>query len=288
MTLSGLFVPLVTPFEDDGDIAFTALERLAHSVLDGGATGLVALATTAETSTLTADERSRVLAVCVRVCEERDVPLIAGAGSNSTAESVAAVAQLGLRVTAALSVVPYYTRPSQAGIVAHFTRLAGTSPVPLIVYNIPYRTGVGLDADTLFQLARIPNIIGFKHAVGGIDDATMAMMSCVPDGFAVLAGDDLYASPLLALGATGAITASANVATAAFAALVDAWHAGETARAQKRGHSLVALTSALFAEPNPVVIKSVLAAQGIIPSSFVRLPLLPATASARDRALRTL
>ncbi|GAA5061491.1 4-hydroxy-tetrahydrodipicolinate synthase [Nocardia callitridis] len=288
MTLTGLFVPLITPFTDDGAVAVDALHDLAEQALIDGATGLVALGTTAETAMLTDDERASVTEVCTRVCRAHGAPLILGAGANATAASMDAVAALDPSLAAALAVVPYYVRPSEAGVIAHFTHLAAVSPVPLIIYNIPYRTGRTLSADTLLRLAELPNVIGVKHAVGGIDDTTITLMSTRPTQFAVFAGDDLYASPLLALGASGAIVASAVVATAPFADLVTAWHRGDSMRARTIGHRLAGLTTALFAEPNPTVIKAVLAAQGRIPSPAVRLPLLPATESSLYTALAAL
>jgi 4-hydroxy-tetrahydrodipicolinate synthase len=288
MTLTGLFVPLITPFTDSGELAVDALDGLAHSVLDDGAAGIVALGTTAETATLTAEERRQVLDICSRACAEHGAHLIAGAGSNSTADSIEALAVLGPLITAALTVVPYYTRPSEAGVLAHFRRLAATSPVPLIVYNIPYRTGQILGLETLRELAQTPNIIGFKHAVGGIDDTTIALMSMLPPGVAVLAGDDLYAAPMLALGASGAILASAHLRTGSFAALVDGWRDGPIDEARLLANRLATLSSVLFAEPNPVVIKAVLAAQGRIPSPAVRLPLLPASPAAASAAIHAL
>ncbi|WP_159926738.1 MULTISPECIES: 4-hydroxy-tetrahydrodipicolinate synthase [Nocardia] len=288
MTLAGLFVPLVTPFSADGALAADALERLAREVLDDGATGIVALGTTGEPATLTAAERAQVVAVCGRVCRERDAPLIVGVGSNSTAASVEALAGLDPHCTAALTVVPYYTRPSEAGVLAHFRELAAAGPVPLVVYHIPYRTGLSLGFDTLLALAEIPGVIGVKHAVGAIDDVTIAFMSARPADFAVLAGDDLFAAPMLALGADGAIAASAAVHTSSFAALVGAWRTGPLDAARSLGHRLATLSAALFAEPNPAVIKAVLAAQGRIPSPAVRLPLLPASEGATRAALTAL
>ncbi|MEV6279085.1 4-hydroxy-tetrahydrodipicolinate synthase [Nocardia sp. NPDC051832] len=288
MTFTGLFVPLVTPFTASDEIAVEALEGLAHSVLDAGATGLVALGTTAEAATLTTEERQRVLEICAQVCGERNAQLIVGAGTNSTASSINSLATLGSSVAAALTVVPYYTRPSEAGVLAHFRELAATSPVPLIVYNVPYRTSRTLSAETLAELARIPNIAGFKHAIGGIDDATVIFMSSLPPGTDVLAGDDLHVAPLLALGASGGILASANVAPAAFSALISAWRTGTSADARPHAHRLAPLSAALFAEPNPTVIKAVLAARGQIPTPAVRLPLLPASAQATAAALAAL
>ncbi|RJO73839.1 4-hydroxy-tetrahydrodipicolinate synthase [Nocardia panacis] len=285
MTLAGLFVPLVTPFTEDGAFAPDALETLARSHLCDGATGLVALGTTGEPATLTSPERARVLEICARVCAEFDAPLIVGAGSNATAASIEAVTALDGRIAAALTVVPYYTRPSEAGVIAHFHAMADQSPVPLIVYNIPYRTGRTLSADTLLELAAHPNIVGVKHAVGAIDDTTIELMRRRPADFAVLAGDDLYLTPLLALGGAGGILASSAVATASFAELIRAWREGRVDEARALGHRLSALSAALFAEPNPTVIKSVLAVGGRIPAPTVRLPLLPAGKNAAEAAL---
>jgi 4-hydroxy-tetrahydrodipicolinate synthase len=288
--LTGLFVPLVTPFTEEGDLAPGALEKLAHAVIDAGAAGLVALGTTGEPATLTAAERRTVFDICARVCRDRGVTLIASAGTNDTAGSVRALHDLAAwpEVAAALTVVPYYTRPSQDGIIAHFTRLAADSPVPLVVYNIPYRTGVSLSLETLRELARMPGIAGIKHAVGSVDHDTVLLLAGPLDDFAVLAGDDMFASPLLALGAAGAILASAHLCTSEYAALIAAWQAGDAARGREAGHRLAPLAAALFAEPNPAVIKGVLHALGQIPSPAVRLPLLPASQDSVRAALTLL
>jgi 4-hydroxy-tetrahydrodipicolinate synthase len=278
--LTGLYVPLITPFTASGELAPDALEGLAHGVLDDGAAGVVALGTTGEPATLTEAERRRVLDVCAQVCRERSATLIAGAGSNDTAASARALAALAQwpEVSAALTVVPYYTRPSEAGVVAHFTELAAASPVPLVIYNIPQRTGVEIGWRALRRLAELPGVAGMKQAVGGLDADTVMLLADRPDGFAVLCGDDMFASPLLALGAAGAIMASAHLCTSAFAELIAAWRSGAAGRARVLGHRLTPVAAALFAEPNPTVIKGVLHAQGRIPSPAVRLPLLTAGA----------
>jgi 4-hydroxy-tetrahydrodipicolinate synthase len=272
MTLTGLYVPLITPFTADGSVARAALETLAHQILDDGATGLVALGTTAEPGSLTPDERHHVLHLLAGVCRDRRAPLIAGANG------IGALRRLTTHpaVTAALSLVPPFLRPGEAGVHAHFTALAAASPVPLIVYHVPNRTGQNLSTTALRDLAAIDNVTGVKYATGTIDIATVDLLADLPDGFAVLGGDDTLISPLLALGAHGGILASAHLATAGFAELIDAWHTGDAARARKTGHRLAPLSAALFAEPNPTVIKGVLHAQGRIPTAAVRLPLLPA------------
>lgn len=285
--LTGLYVPLITPFSQGGDIDGGALERLAHRVLDDGATGLVALGTTAEAATLTDTERTRVLTVCDQVCRDRDVPLIAGAGTNDTARSAAALADLSRypQVCAALTVVPYYSRPGPAGVLEHFRALAASSPVPLLVYNIPYRTGQSVTWHTMAELAKTPGVGGVKHSAGSIDDETVAMMAGRPPTFSVLGGDDLYISPLLALGADGAILAAAHVRTGDFASLIRLWRDGAAEQARQLGHRLTQVSRALFAEPNPVVIKAVLYRLGRIPSPAVRLPLVGASDAAAAAAL---
>ncbi|MFC3960418.1 4-hydroxy-tetrahydrodipicolinate synthase [Nocardia jiangsuensis] len=285
MLLTGLYVPLITPFTATGELATTALAELAHSALADGATGLVALGTTAEAAALTPEERETVIEICASACARYGAPLVAGAGTNTTASSIEQVTRLDPRVSAALTVVPYYTRPSEDGVVEHFRLLAAASPVPLIVYNIPYRTSRTLSAETLGRIARIPNIAGFKHSTGGIDETTIAFLADLPADTAVLAGDDLFTSPLLALGASGAILACATVAARPYAELIAAWRAGSIEHARQLGHRLVPLTRALFAEPNPTVVKAVLAAQGRIPSPHVRLPLLPARPESTAAAL---
>ncbi|MGJ6965910.1 dihydrodipicolinate synthase family protein [Streptosporangium sp. G11] len=288
--LRGIHVPLITPLTADGRIAMDALERLAHDVLAAGATGIVALGTTAEAATLDETEKLAVIDVCARVCREHDATLIIGAGGNDTRGSATALARLAVwpDVTAALVPVPYFTRPTPPGVLAHFTHLAATSPVPLIVYHVPYRTGQQLDAACLHALGRLPGIVGVKYAVGGIDSHAMELLGDLPPGFAVLAGDDMFASPFLALGATGGILASAHLATGRFTELAAAWLSGDLPRARELGHRLSALSAAAFAEPNPTVIKGVLHAQGRIPTPDVRLPLLPARQGTIDQTLERL
>jgi 4-hydroxy-tetrahydrodipicolinate synthase len=289
-SLDGIHIPLITPFEANGQIAVDALERLGHEVLDAGAVGLVALGTTAESATLDADEKQSVIEVCARVCRERDASLIVGVGSNDTRSSVAALAKLAEwpQTAAALVIVPYYTRPSEAGVLAHFTELTRTSPVPLIVYHIPYRTAQVMRAAALRALAQLPGIVGMKYAPGHIDGETADLFGDLPPGFAVLVGDDVVLSPLLAMGASGGILASAHLATERFVELVAAWRDGDLGRARELGHVLARLSMAAFAEPNPTVIKGVLYAQNRIPTPDVRLPLLPAGPEAVKTALNLL
>ncbi|HLL64629.1 MAG TPA: dihydrodipicolinate synthase family protein [Micromonosporaceae bacterium] len=282
MNLTGLYVPLITPFDAAGAVALDALEELAHQVLGAGATGVVALGTTGEAGALDDAERRVVIDVASRVCRERSAHLLVGAATPQALHALRDRPE----VVAALSVVPPFTRPGEAGVVAHFTALAAASPVPLVVYHVPYRTGQHLSAGAIRRLAGVPGVVGVKYAVGGIDEDTIALLADVPADFAVLGGDDPFLAPLLALGAHGAITASAHVATDQFVTMVQAWRAGDLASARTLGHRLATLSSSLFAEPNPTVIKAVLHAHGRIPTPAVRLPLLPAGPPATQAALR--
>jgi 4-hydroxy-tetrahydrodipicolinate synthase len=283
-TLNGLWIPLVTPFDAAGRVALDALEALAHATLDEGANGLIALGTTGEPGSLADEEKRAVIETSARVCRLRSAPLVVGA---ATAGALAALASTPEAV-AALTVVPPFVRPGEDGVVAHFARLAEDSPVPLIVYDVPYRTGQYLSADALRRLAAIPGVAGVKYAVGGINQDTIALLADLPQGFAVLGGDDPFISPLLALGAQGGILASAHLATARFAELVAAWRDGEAARARALGHRLALLSRALFAEPNPAVVKAALHAQGRIPTPAVRPPLLDASPDSTAAALKQL
>jgi len=287
---SGLLTPVVTPFAADGQVAVDALERLAAELLDAGATGLIALSTTGEPSALDAAERDAVVAACARVCGDRGADLVVGAGTNDTRTTIerhAALADVP-GVVASLAVVPYYVRPSEAGIVAHFQAVAARSPVPLITYNVPYRTGRGLGAAALLELAATDNVAGLKQAVGSLDADTLAVLAQQPDGFAVLGGDDAFLFPTMLMGGAGAIAASAHLCTERVVAMLAAGAAGDVAAGRPHAEALLPLSQALFAEPSPAVIKALLHAEGRIPTPDVRLPLLAATPVALQRAQATL
>lgn len=286
--LTGLFVPLVTPFTDDLRLAPDALALLADEALSvGGARGLVALGTTAEAATLTPGEKRAVVRICSAACRAHGgAPLIVGVGTNDTAAAITTLQELAQSgdVAAALVPTPPYTRPGEAGTLAHFTALAEHGGLPLVVYDIPYRTGQPLSTSTLKVLGNLPQVVGVKYATGVIDAAAMELLGSSIPGFAVLGGDDAVISPLLAAGARGGILASANVRTGDYAELISLWQRDAAGPARRLGAELARLSAALFAEPNPAVIKGVLHAQGRIPSPAVRLPLLAASADSVRRA----
>lgn len=287
LRLRGVYVPVVTPFDRHDRVDIDALERLTDDVLAAGAAGIVTLATTGEPSSLDDAERDAVVAACSRVCTDRGAGLIVGAGTNDTRTTIArheALADVS-GVTASLAVVPYYVRPSEAAVVAHFQLVAARSPVPLVTYNVPYRTGQGLGAASLLELASTDNIGGVKQAVGAIDADTLTVLARAPEGFALLGGDDPYLFPLTLMGAPGAIAASANLCTERFVAMIDHGLAGEVTPGRAHAEALLPLVRALFAEPSPAVIKALLHADGRIATADVRMPLSNASAAAVQQAL---
>jgi 4-hydroxy-tetrahydrodipicolinate synthase len=287
--LSGLWVPLVTPFDPEGRVDGHALRRLATRVLDHGARGLVALGTTGEPATLDASERAAVVDVCAEVVATAGpgAGLIVGAGSNDTAGTIAEIRRLCARaeVTAALVVVPYYTRPSEAAIVDHFGLVADASPVPIVAYNVPYRTGASVGAEAWARIGSHPNVAGLKQAVGALDHDTLELLRRRVPGFEVLAGDDAFIGPAILMGATGAIAAAAHLRTADFAALVAAARVGDVATTRRLAEALLPLVHAGFAEPNPALWKAALHADGEIATPAVRRPLTAASPEATAEVL---
>lgn len=288
--LRGLWVPIITPFTARLDLDVEALARLAGRLLDDGATGLVILGTTGEPATLTSDERLLVVQTCATECRIRQRPFIVGAGSNSTQASVDEVVEWSAVVpdaAALMVVVPYYTRPSEAGVVDHYRAVASASTLPVVAYNVPYRTGRGLGSDALLEVAAIPGIVGVKQAVGALDRDTLAVLRDQPGGFQVLAGDDAYIGPLVLMGGAGSVTASAHLRTSEFAALVAAGLHADVATTRALTAELLATVDAGFAEPSPAVFKAALAARGEISSPAVRPPMTGASRVATAALLDT-
>ena len=228
-----------------------------------------------------------MVATCASVCADRNATLIVGAGTNDTRTTIErheALAHVP-GAAASLAVVPYYVRPSEEAIVKHFELVAERSPVPVLIYNIPYRTGRGLGAKSLLELAAIDGIAGCKQAVGGIDGDTLKVLAAAPEGFAMLGGDDQFIYPLTLMGGRGAIAASSHVATSRYAEMIDAALDGRLEEGRAQHDILLPLSRALFAEPSPAVIKAVLHEQGRIPTPNVRMPLSNASSEATERAL---
>jgi 4-hydroxy-tetrahydrodipicolinate synthase len=281
----GVYVPMVTPFGADGRVDLGCLEALTAGVIRDGARGVVALATTGEPHMLDDGERAGVVDVIAAACAESGAELVVGAGTNDTRTTIerheALAAVPGVR--ASLAVVPYYVRPSEEAIVRHFQAVAERSPVPLILYNIPYRTGRGLGAGALLELAATANIAGLKQAVGGIDADTLTLLAEAAGRFAVLGGDDAFLYPLVLMGAAGAIAASSHLCTRRFVEMIECGLRGAVDEGRRHAEALLPLVRALFAEPSPAVIKAALHLEGRIPTPGVRMPMSPATPAAVER-----
>lgn len=287
--LRGLYVPVITPFAEDGSVAVDALSGLCHQYLDAGAAGIVALGTTGESTALDADEKRAVIDACSQVCAARSAQFIVGAGTNNTSTTRKAVKELAgtPALVAILIVVPYYVRPSEAGVLAHFRAVAEVSPVPIVIYNIAIRTGRHLSAAGVVQLAGVPKFAGIKQAATGLDLDTLELLRGTNsiDGFSVLGGEDPFLFPLVLMGGAGTICASAHVCTSRFVEMIECGLAGKVEEGRAHAEALLPVTLSLFAEPNPAVFKGVLHAQGRIPTPDVRLPLVNASSDAVQRAL---
>lgn len=284
--LQGLWVPIVTPFDRHAQVDIASLQQLAERLLDDGATGLVALGTTGEPATLTAEERRRVVKTCDQVCREADRRLIVGAGTNSTQGTIDEIGHLtdGTSAAAALVVVPYYTRPAEQAVVEHFT-VADRSPVPIVAYNVPYRTGRALGAAALLEMSEHPRIVGLKQAVGALDIDTLELLARSEPDFQILAGDDAFITPTVLMGGTGAIAAAAHICTRSFVEMNTHALAGDRARASELAAALLPLVTIGFSEPNPAVWKGALARQGQISKDGLRRPMTQASAATIDRLL---
>lgn len=263
---------LTTPFRG-GRVDRKAFRRLIELQIEGGTDVLVPCGTTGESPTLSHAEHEQVVAWAVEDASGR-VPVLAGTGSNSTEEALRLTRHAKQAGAAgALVVVPYYNRPSQAGLEAHFRRIADEVPLPIVIYNIPGRTGVNLATDTLARLAEHENIVGVKEASGDLKQITDVVKSCGSD-FAVISGDDVLTLPIMSVGGTGVISVTSNVAPKAVHDLVHAALRGDFEEARDRHLALWRLHAAMFLEGNPVPVK---AAQGLmgLASAEVRPPLAP-------------
>lgn len=274
--LGGLGAAMITPFASDGSCDTAALGRMIDYVIDGGIDYIVCLGTTAETPTLTEEERSEVL----RFTRERiagRVPLVVGAGGNSTAELIRHIGSMDLAgADAILSVTPYYNKPSQEGLYRHFRAVAEASPLPVILYNVPGRTGVNLTAETTCRLAADePRIIAVKEASGNLEQIETIIRNR-PAGFLVLSGDDSMAIEVMRKGGDGVISVAANAFPSKFAHVIGLARQGMFDRAEEAYAPMREAVRALFEQGNPTGVKAALAVMGRI-ENVLRLPLVPAT-----------
>lgn len=285
INILGMGVALITPFTSSKEIDYPALERVINHVIGNGADFLVVLGTTGETPTLSPEEKLSVMKFVKDKVDGR-VPLVIGMGGNNTAEIVRQVSETDLEgYSAILSVVPYYNKPSQEGIFCHFKAIAEASPLPVILYNVPGRTGVNLDADTTLRLAReVPNIIGIKEASGRINQIERLLRE-KPENFKVLSGDDGMTYPLMTLGAEGVISVLGNAYPADFSEMVHLCLEGNYIEAVDYHYKFRDIIRLLFADGNPAGVKCVMHDMGLIENEL-RLPLIPVTDSTADEILR--
>jgi 4-hydroxy-tetrahydrodipicolinate synthase len=266
----GAIVAMVTPFRN-GKVDEEALRRLIEEQIAGGTDGIAPCGTTGESTTLSHEEHDRVIEITVEAAGKR-VPVIAGTGSNSTEEAIRLTKHAWKAgADAALIVCPYYNRPTQEGLYLHYRAIAEEVPIPVIVYNIPGRTGTNMLTETLARLAEIPNIVGVKEASGSLKQMSDVVRLCGPD-FSVLSGDDIFTLGLLAIGGNGVISVISNVVPGDMAAMVDAFAAGDLSKARALHHRMSPLIDALFIETNPIPVKAALAMMGKI-AYELRLPL---------------
>ncbi len=274
LNILGMGVALVTPFTKNKDIDFDALKRVIDHIVDNGADFLVVLGTTGETSTLSDEEKVQVRSFVKETVDGR-LPLVLGFGSNNTAEIVRRLKEEDLSgYSAILSVVPEYNKPSQEGIYCHFKAVAEASPLPVILYNVPGRTGVNMTADTALRLAReVPGIVGIKEASGNIHQIQRLLRER-PEGFTILSGDDGMTYPLMTLGAQGVISVLGNAYPKDFAEMVHLCLEGNYIEAVDYHFKFRELIRLLFADGNPAGVKCVMHDMGLLENEL-RLPLVP-------------
>lgn len=269
---SGSFVALITPMLENGDVDYMGLRKLVDWHIASGTDGLVILGTTAETATLTEQEQALVLDVVIEQNQKR-LPLIVGNGSNCTRSTIEKTKQLdSLAINGYLTVTPYYNKPSQKGMVEHFKAVAAATSKPIILYNVPSRSGVDLYNKAVFELMGIENIVGIKDATG--DLSRVSAMKQQDPSFLLFSGDDLTSQHYVSLGGDGVISVTANVEPELMQKMVKASIADNQKNAELYDEKLCLLHRDLFIEPNPVPTKWALKEKGLISSDMVRLPLL--------------
>lgn len=278
----GLGIALVTPFTADGSVDYQALKKLIAYQLAGGADFFCILATTGETPTLTRDEKSKIKQMVVEMAGSK-VPILMGCGGNNTADVVNEL-QTGdfSGIDGVLSVCPYYNKPSQEGLYQHFKTIAAATKMPVVLYNVPGRTGVNMKAETTLRLAHdCPNIVGIKEAAGSLEQVDEIIKN-KPDTFDVISGDDALTFPMIACGATGVISVIGNALPKEFSRMIRLEMNGEIESARKIHHKFTDLFNLLFVDGNPAGVKAMLHEMGMI-ENVLRLPLVPTRLTTMQR-----
>ena len=282
---SGCYTALVTPFRD-GKVDEAAFRALVERQVEAGVEGVVAVGTTGESATLDHDEHRRVIELCVEIVAGR-AGVLAGTGSNATAEAVELLQHAkAVGADGALVVTPYYNRPSQEGLYRHFAALAEACDLPILLYNVPGRTGVDMANETVARLAQIPSIVGIKDATGDLTRESLMRRQC-PQGFALISGDDGSALGYIAQGGHGVISVTSNVAPGPMAKMIRAAREGRMAEALALNDSLALLHKALFLDASPAPTKFALDRLGLC-SDELRLPLAPCAEAVRPKVIEAL
>jgi len=282
----GAMVAIVTPFKG-GRVDEAALRGLIEFQIANGTHGIIPCGTTGESATLSFQEHERVVEITVEQVNKR-VPVIAGTGSNSTEEAIRLTRHAkSAGADGALMISPYYNKPTQEGLYQHFLKVAQAVDIPIVLYNIPGRTAVNMEPDTIARLSRIDNIVGVKEASGSMKQITDIIARC-GDDFAVVSGEDFLTFPLMCVGGKGVISVTSNVAPRDMSHLCSLLLEGKTAEARPLYYKLLPLCHALFYETNPAPVKAALAMMGKIESEEVRLPLVPMSEANRERLRRDL
>jgi 4-hydroxy-tetrahydrodipicolinate synthase len=283
---TGVGTALITPFTQNGDLDEAAVRRLARRQVDAGVHFLCPCGTTGENPTLTAAERLRVIEIVVEESKGK-APVLAGAGGYDTRELIETAAEMARRgVSGFLSVTPYYNKPTQEGLYQHYRAFAESTPLPIIVYNVPGRTGVNVEPSTLVRLAQIPNIAGVKEASGNVTQMC-DIIRVVPSDFLVLSGDDALTLPLMAVGGRGIISVAGNEIPAEMVQMVEAAERNDFAAARAVYGRILPLLLINFVESNPQPVKAAMAAMGLVEETF-RLPMVSPTAASKDKIAHVL
>ena len=283
---TGVGTALITPFTQSGALDEAAVRRLARRQVDAGIHFLVPCGTTGETPTLTGDERRRIVEICVEEAAGRAL-VLAGAGGYDTREVIHAAAEMKKAgAHGLLSVTPYYNRPTPEGLYQHYKAIADSTPLPIIVYNVPGRTGCNVDPATLVKLAGIPNIVGVKEASGNVTQMAEICRS-VPQDFVVLSGDDALTLPLMAIGGRGIISVASNQVPAEMVQLVEAAEQGDFAGARHWHEKLLPIMQVNFVESSPGPVKFAMAAMGLCELQY-RLPMVPPRQASQEKVLAVL
>jgi 4-hydroxy-tetrahydrodipicolinate synthase len=283
---TGVGAALVTPFTQRGEVDEAAVRRLARRQIDGGVHFLCPCGTTGETPTLTAAERLRIVEIVVEEAGGK-LPVLAGAGGYDTRELIHDAGELASRgASGFLSVTPYYNKPTQEGLYQHYRAFAESTPLPIIVYNVPGRTGVNVEVATLARLAKIPNIVGVKEASGNVPQMC-EICNAVPDDFLVLSGDDGLTLPVMAIGGHGIISVASNEIPAEMVEMVEAAERNDFAAARAVHARILPLMSVNFVESNPGPVKSAMAAMGLIEETY-RLPIVAPSAQSKQKIVQVL